>query len=80
MNQSRIQELNTGDINIWSTQGDIDAGRGAKSALSFPPPRNVVDPDSGAMIQVFDAAVPGSGIHPCCFDLGCKAGLSLLSL
>jgi len=74
VNQSRIQALNTGDINIWSTQGDIDAGRGAKSALSFPPPRNVVDPESGAIIQVLDAAVQGSGIRTACFDTNCVAG------
>ena len=74
VNQSRIQALNTGDVTIWSTQGDIDAGRGAKSALSFPPPRNVVDPETGAIIQVLDAAVQGNGIRTACFDLSCKAG------
>jgi len=74
VNQSRIQALNTGGISIWSTQGNIDAGRGAKSALSFPPPRNVVDPETGAIIQVLDAAVQGNGIRTACFDLACKAG------
>lgn len=34
VNQSRVFAQNGGDIMIWSTNGDIDAGRGAKTALS----------------------------------------------
>ncbi len=70
VNQSRVQALNGGNISLWSTQGDIDAGRGAKSALTIPPPRLVTDPKSGAIIQVFDAVVQGNGIQTACFD-GC---------
>lgn len=34
VNTSRVFTLNGGDILIWSSFGDIDAGRGARSALS----------------------------------------------
>ena len=32
-----------GDILVWSTRGDIDAGRGAKTAISAPPPTITFD-------------------------------------
>ncbi len=34
VNTSRVFTLGGGDILIWSSEGDIDAGKGAKSALS----------------------------------------------
>jgi filamentous hemagglutinin len=62
VNQSRIFTLRGGDITIWSTHGDIDAGRGAKSAISAPPPTILVDP-SGRVTLDFSGAVAGSGIR-----------------
>ena len=38
VNASRVFALDGGDIMLWSSNGNIDAGRGAKSALSVPPP------------------------------------------
>ncbi|HZF25291.1 MAG TPA: filamentous hemagglutinin family protein, partial [Steroidobacteraceae bacterium] len=46
----------------WSTQGNIDAGRGAKSSLSAPPPTVVIDA-SGRVTLDLSAAVAGSGIR-----------------
>gem|GEM_PF-3316384 len=71
VNQSRVQALNGGHIAGWSTKGNIDAGRGAKDALVIPPPRSVIDPETGSVIQVFDAAVQGNGIRTACSDVDC---------
>jgi hypothetical protein len=73
VNQSRIQALDGGDISIWSSKGDIDAGRGAKSSLSLPPPRIVID-NNGNIVQMFDAAVQGSGIRSASFTKDRDAG------
>ena len=59
---SRIFTLGGGNILIWSNDGNIDAGNGAKSSLSLPPPTYSVDPH-GNVILVFNAAVAGSGIR-----------------
>ena len=63
INQSRIASLDGAGITLWSSHGDIDAGRGAKSALSIPPPKVEIDPATGAVKLVFDASVSGSGIQ-----------------
>jgi filamentous hemagglutinin family protein len=59
---SRIFTLGGGNILIWSNNGNIDAGNGAKSSLSLPPPTYGVD-SAGNVILVFNAAVAGSGIR-----------------
>lgn len=73
VNQSRIFTLLGGDIAIWSTLGNIDAGRGAKSSLSAPPPTVIID-DSGKVTIDFSAAVAGSGIRTVVTGEGVKAG------
>jgi filamentous hemagglutinin family protein len=62
VNQSRVFTLLGGDIAIWSTFGDIDAGRGSKSSVSAPPPGVLVDA-SGQVTLNFAGAVAGSGIR-----------------
>ena len=62
VNQSRVFTLLGGDIAVWSTSGNIDAGRGAKSSLSAPPPTITIDA-SGKVTLNFAAAVAGSGIR-----------------
>ena len=62
VNASRVFTLGGGDIAVWSTLGNIDAGRGAKSAISAAPP--VVTTDAQGNVKVdFGAAVAGSGIR-----------------
>ncbi|MEJ0087436.1 MAG: filamentous hemagglutinin family protein [Pseudomonadota bacterium] len=73
VNQSRVFTLLGGDIAIWSTRGDIDAGRGAKSSISAPPPRVVVD-DSGRVVVDLSGAVAGSGIRAILTDQTVKPG------
>lgn len=62
VNQSRVFTLLGGDIAIWSTIGDIDAGRGSKSSVSAPPPSVLVD-SNGQVTLDFSGAVAGSGIR-----------------
>jgi len=62
VNQSRVFALSGGDILIWSSEGDIDAGRGAKSAIAAPPPEISFDKDGNLVIE-FPPIVSGSGIR-----------------
>ena len=58
---------------MWSTRGDIDAGRGAKTAISAPPPVITVDPN-GQVRVTFPAALSGSGIQTLATTAGRKPG------
>ncbi len=62
VNQSRVMTLGGGDILAWSGEGDIDAGKGAKSAISAPPPIITFD-EKGNMLIEFPPVVSGSGIR-----------------
>ncbi len=62
VNESRTFAADGGSILVWSTRGDIDAGRGAKTAISAPPPVISVDPN-GQVRVTFPAALSGSGIQ-----------------
>ncbi|MEM7468727.1 MAG: filamentous hemagglutinin family protein, partial [Pseudomonadota bacterium] len=59
---SRVFTLDGGDIAIWSGTGDIDAGRGAKSALSIPGLVTTFDAE-GNLVTEFPPAIQGSGIR-----------------
>jgi filamentous hemagglutinin family protein len=61
VNQSRVFTLAGGNILIWSAEGNIDAGRGAKTAASAPPPRIFID-SSGNVQTDISGSVSGSGI------------------
>lgn len=60
VNQSRIFTLGGGDLVLWSDQGNIDAGKGAKSIRSAPAPRLVVK--KGQVTFDVSGSVSGSGI------------------
>jgi filamentous hemagglutinin len=62
VNQSRVFTMGGGDIAIWSSKGSIDAGKGAKSAISAPPPTTTID-EKGNIVTVFPPIVSGSGIQ-----------------
>ncbi|MBS0379233.1 MAG: filamentous hemagglutinin family protein [Proteobacteria bacterium] len=62
VNQSRVFTLGGGNISIWSTTGNIDAGNGAKTSISAPPPAVSVDANGNVTLD-FSAAVAGSGIR-----------------
>jgi len=59
---------------VWSSDGDIDAGRGAKSSISAPPPVITVDPETGAVSVTFPPALTGSGLRTLTSTPGRKFG------
>jgi filamentous hemagglutinin family protein len=74
VNQSRILTLEGGDIILWASNGDIDAGKGAKSASAAPPP--VIQTDSQGNVFVNPlGAVSGSGIGQLVTKPGITPGL-----
>jgi hypothetical protein len=60
VNQSRVFTLQGGDILIWSSNGNIDAGRGAKSASATPPPQIITRGDQ--IVLDITNSISGSGI------------------
>ncbi len=62
VNASRIFTLGGGNILIWSDEGSIDAGRGAKTAVSAPPPAVLIN-TNGTVSLDFSGAASGSGIR-----------------
>lgn len=63
VNESRSFSLAGGDMNLWSSFGDIDAGRGAKTAFVTPPAEFQISVETGAITVVRPPAVSGSGIR-----------------
>ena len=63
VNQSRVFTLQGGDIMMWSSHGNLDAGKGSKSVSSTPPPILVVDPQTGTFSFDVTQSVAGSGIR-----------------
>src|SRR6202042_3587175 len=62
VNSSRIFTLGGGNILIWSNEGSIDAGLGAKTSISAPPPSILIS-SSGTVSLDFSGAATGSGIR-----------------
>ncbi|MBX9676922.1 MAG: filamentous hemagglutinin family protein [Methylotenera sp.] len=60
VNQSRVFTLGGSDLLLYSALGSIDAGRGAKTASSTPPP--LITIQNGQVTFDFSGAVTGSGI------------------
>jgi hypothetical protein len=62
VNSSRIFTLGGGNILIWSDEGSIDAGQGAKTSVSAPPPTISINAN-GTVSLNFAGAATGSGIR-----------------
>jgi filamentous hemagglutinin len=62
VNSSRIFTLGGGNILIWSDEGSIDAGLGAKTSVSAPPPAILIN-SNGTVSLDFSGAATGSGIR-----------------
>lgn len=73
VNESRVFAADGGSILVWATDGDIDAGRGAKTAISAPPPTITIDSQGRARVT-FPAALAGSGIQTIATTRGRKPG------
>gem|GEM_PF-1904731 len=52
-----------GDLLVWSSNGSIDAGKGAKTVTSIPDPITRIDPTTGDTIIEFPPVVSGSGLQ-----------------
>ena len=61
VNAGRVFTLAGGDITLVSQQANIDAGKGAKTATSAPPPLITVDPNGNIKVDVANS-ISGSGI------------------
>jgi hypothetical protein len=61
VNQSRVFTIGGGDILLWSSNGNIDAGKGAKTATATPPPVQRVTKD-GTFFLDTTQSIQGSGI------------------
>lgn len=67
VNQSKVITQYGSDILIWSNHGDIDAGRGSKTAISVP--ERVVTPNAYGDITVeVKGVASGSGIRAQSYD------------
>lgn len=61
VNQGRVFTLGGGDITLVSSHGNIDAGRGTKTASSAPPPLLTTDASGNTKIDIA-GSIAGSGI------------------
>ncbi len=62
VNSTRVFALQ-GNLLNWSSNGNIDAGKGAKTVTSIPDPITRIDPNTGNTIIEFPPAVSGSGLQ-----------------
>jgi len=62
VNESRVMTFYGGDITVWSDAGNINAGRGSRTAVSASPPKVM---DDGT--KVFSPPAIGSGIRAVTF-------------
>lgn len=73
INRSRILTLQGGDILLWASKGDIDAGKGAKTASAAPPPVILTDANGNTFVNP-SGAVVGSGIGQLLTKTGIEPG------
>lgn len=61
VNQSRILTVQGGDVLMWSSNGDLDAGRGAKTTVDYKPLSVIFNPQDLQTINL-NGLVSGAGI------------------
>jgi filamentous hemagglutinin family protein len=61
VNSSRVLTTQGGDILMWSSNGNLDAGRGSKTTLSLPPLEVLFDQDDYESVDL-GGLVTGAGI------------------
>jgi filamentous hemagglutinin family protein len=59
--QSRVMTEQGGNVVMWSSNGDLDAGKGAKTSVSLPPPLYACDIDFICEVDI-KGFVSGAGI------------------
>jgi filamentous hemagglutinin len=60
--RARIFTLRGGDLTIWSSRGDIAAGTAAKTVVTAPPTRVLIDPTSAEIETDLGGLATGGGI------------------
>jgi hypothetical protein len=60
--RARIFTLRAGDLTIWSSRGDIAAGTAAKTVVTAPPTRVLIDPTSAEIETDLGGLATGGGI------------------
>ena len=73
VNQSRVFTLQGDDLLLWSSNGNIDAGKGSKTAAATPPPLLVFK--NNAFVLDTTSVVSGSGIGQLLARSGYTAGI-----
>jgi osmotically-inducible protein OsmY len=70
VNEARIMTFMGGDITVWSDDGDVNAGRGSRTAISAIPPRSYIEEVNGVKTVVTKFIIPavGSGIRAMTYD------------
>ena len=68
VNESRMMTFRGGDITAWSDMGNINAGRGSKTAVSAERGTLVRDRDTGLLVMEFKPPSVGSGIRAVTYD------------
>ena len=69
VNESRTMTFMGGDIVIWSDRGDINAGRGSKTALSSGGAPEEIRDENGVLIGLlYPAPALGSGVRASTYD------------
>lgn len=71
---ARIFTLRGGDINIWSTVGNIAAGSSSKTVQSAPPTRVLIDPQSASVATDLAGLATGGGIGVLATVAGVRPG------
>ena len=61
VNQSRVFSVGKGDLLMWSSEGNLDAGKGAKTVTGAPPPVYYVDANGKLQVDT-SGSFSGSGI------------------
>jgi filamentous hemagglutinin len=74
VDQSRVLTLEGGNIILWASNGNIDAGAGAKSASAAPPPTIETNSQGDTFVDPANSVV-GSGIGQLLSGPGETAGL-----
>jgi hypothetical protein len=73
VNQSRILTVGGGDIVLWSSEADIDAGKGKRTVTTVPPPIIKFDNNGNVSVELQGVAT-GSGIGALAGQPGVIAG------
>lgn len=68
VNESRVMTFRGGNITAWADYGNINAGRGSKTAISTEEPKAELDEDGEIVGVTFEPPAVGSGIRTLTYD------------